>query len=367
MTSTGFPTIDDHKSTAAHPGRATTLWRRWKPWLGRGFWLVGLCLAGVLIWLALRQYSLSEIGRAITAVPTTSILLALGFAAASYTCLTLSDVISLRYVGHRLPYRAVALASFVSLSIGHSVGLSGLSSGAIRYRFYRRRGVHLAELARLTLMCGMTVLLGLVALAIAPLASRPELTTRLLGSAGLGYGLASVGLALVLGYWLLAWRRTGPLKVWRWQVEVPSIGMAVGQTAVGAVNFALVSACLYALVRTAGPISYLDLVAIFVIANVATLVSHVPGGVGVIESIVILLLPGEAVVGPVLLFRFVYFLLPLVIGCVMLAGSEWHARRRGAADRDGSAAASPARTAPRDRESASRPRNAPGRALPETP
>nr|WP_073056162.1 lysylphosphatidylglycerol synthase domain-containing protein [Kaistia soli] len=331
------------------------------------FWLGGLCLAGVLIWLTLRQHSLADIVSAIAAVPAGSILFALVFAAASYACLTLSDVIALRYIGHRLPYRAVALASFVSLSIGHSVGLAGLSSGAIRYRFYRRRGVHLAEIARLTVMCGMTVAFGLVALAILPLASRPELTARLLGSAGLGYALAAAGVVLVLGYWLLAWWRTGPVTLWRWQVEVPSLGMAVGQTVVGAVNFAIVSACLYVLVRTAGSVSYLDLVAIFVIANIATIVSHVPGGVGVIEGVVILLLPGEAVVGPVLLFRLVYFLLPLLMGCALLAGAEWRARRRGDADRGEDAAASRAQTGLRDRESASRRRNAPGQGLPEMP
>lgn len=336
-----------------------------KRWIMRAFWLLGLVAAGVLVWLTLRNYSLGEIVAAMKAVPPASIALALLFAAASYATLTLSDRIALRHLGHRIRYPSVALASFVSLSIGHTVGFSGLSSGAIRYRFYRRHGVHLADLAKLTALCGLTVALGLLSLSIAPLLMHGELSARLLGSATLGRTVAALAALAVAVYLLLAWR-FGGRTITRWKIGVPHLRTAVAQTLVGAVNFALVSACLFVLVRTAGDVDYLDVAAIFVLANIATLVTHVPGGIGVIESVVILLLPGEAVVGPVLLFRIVYFLVPLAIGAVLLAVTELAAARARDGDTRRDGAANPARTAPRDRESASPRRNERGPASPGT-
>jgi len=346
-------------TAAARPSRSSRTEARRKPrinpvlkrWIMRAFWLLGLVAAGVLVWLTLRNYSVSDILAAMKAVPPSSIALALLFAAASYATLTLSDRIALRHLGHRIRYPAIALASFVSLSIGHTVGFSGLSSGAIRYRFYRRHGVHLADLAKLTAICGLTVALGLLSLSIAPLLMHGDLSARLLGSATLGRTVAALAAVAVATYLLLAWR-FGGRTITRWKIGIPHIRTAVAQTLVGAVNFALVSACLFVLVRTAGDVDYLDVAAIFVLANIATLVTHVPGGIGVIESVVILLLPGEAVVGPVLLFRIVYFLVPLAIGAALLAVTELAAARAPGGDRPRDGAASPARTAPRDRETA---------------
>ena len=76
-----------------------------------------------------------------TAIPWTRLLAAGGFAAASYVCLTGFDALGVRYAGRPLAYGRVALASFTALSIGHNLGFAALSSGAVRYRFYRRWGL----------------------------------------------------------------------------------------------------------------------------------------------------------------------------------------------------------------------------------
>jgi hypothetical protein len=99
---------------------------------------------------------------------------ALGWAAASYFCLTFNDWIALRYVERPLSYRSAAITSFIALSFGHNVGFAALSSGAIRYHFYSRRGLDGSEVAKLIVFCGTTIFLGMFVLGAFALLIRPD-------------------------------------------------------------------------------------------------------------------------------------------------------------------------------------------------
>ena len=131
-------------------------------------------LAGYLLYGTLSQYSYDEIRESVTAIPLLRLAGALGFAAASYVCLTGFDYLGVLYAGKRLAYPRVALASFCGLSIGHNVGIAALSSGAVRYRFYSRWGLTAEDITKVVLLCGMTVGLGLVSLAAVGLCLRPR-------------------------------------------------------------------------------------------------------------------------------------------------------------------------------------------------
>src|SRR5690606_20553175 len=141
-------------------GTTRPLWRRWQTWAV----LAAVTLAGFLLYRTLSRYSMEELVASVAAVPMARLLGAAGFAAASYLCLTGFDFLALRYVGRPLPYPRVALASFISLSIGHNIGVAFLSSGAVRYRFYSRWGLGAADIAKVILFCGVTVGLGLATL-----------------------------------------------------------------------------------------------------------------------------------------------------------------------------------------------------------
>lgn len=304
-------------------GRPATAARRFVPPLVA---LAAVALAGFLLHRTLRRYDLAEIVASVAAVPAPRLALAGAFAAASYLCLTGFDALAVRYVGRPLPYRRVALASFAALSIGHNIGLAALSSGAIRYRFYARWGLSAGEIAKVILFCATTVALGLAVLAGAALLFRPDLAQEVTGlgrPAVLGLGVA--GPALVAGYLALAALRRGvSLRVGRrWSLEPPGLPIAAAQVAVGALNFAMVAACLHQALLAARPgLTYAGVAAIYVIADVASIVSHVPGGLGVIESVVLLLLPQAGVIGALVVFRVVYFLVPLGLGSLLLALAE---------------------------------------------
>ena len=272
-------------------------------------------LAAFLLWRLSRQYSLDEVLEAVAAIPVSRLLLAVGFAASSYLCLTGFDWLAVRYVGRPLPWRKCALASFIALSIGHNVGVAALSSGAVRYRFYSRWGLSGEEVVKIVMFCALTVALGLMILGGAALLLSPDLAsdyTRLPRSVVLVVGGTCLGIAAAyLALSFFDWR---PVRVWKYAIEVPPFRLALGQAIIGPLNFALVAASLYQGIAAVKDVSYTAVAASYVIANVTGLISHVPGGLGVIESVILFLLGGGQVIGAVLVFRIVYFLLPLVLG-----------------------------------------------------
>ncbi|MFE1597773.1 lysylphosphatidylglycerol synthase domain-containing protein [Methylobacterium sp. ID0610] len=303
--------------------------------------VLSVALGAYLLYRTLSGYSYADLAAAVEAIPNTRLLVAGAFAAGSYLCLTLGDWLALRAIGRPLPYRTVVVAAFVALGVGHSIGLSGLSSGAIRYRFYSRHGLSLAESAKMVVFCGLTVALGLMALGAGALLLQPRLAQDI---TGLGRGaVIAVALSCLAGvglYLAASAVRRRPLRFRRWSIALPPWPLALAQVAVGSVNFALVSACLHQVLAAVADVAYLGVASVFVIANAAVLVTNVPGGVGVIESVVVHLLPKTDVIGPLLAFRFVYFLVPLALGLLVFAGAEVVFRREDA--RGGPRTVSPA-------------------------
>jgi uncharacterized membrane protein YbhN (UPF0104 family) len=288
--------------------------------------------AAALLYRTLSQFSAEELSAAIRKVSASRLAAAAACAAGSYFCLTWFDWLGLRYVGKPLPYRRAALASFVSLSIGHNIGLAGLSSGAIRYRFYRRWGLSLAEIARLVVFSGVTVALGLVTLGGIALLARPRLAVEIIGIDAAGVTALGIAcLAVDLLYLGMAALRLGPLRFRRWTLDIPTLRLALAQIAIGSVNYAFVAGCLYNAMADISGAPYLSVATVYVLANTAALIAHVPGGVGVIETVVSVLLPDNPTVAAVLVFRAVYYLIPLLLGGLIFALVElyWRGRARG--------------------------------------
>src|SRR3990170_3534660 len=172
-----------HVANVASSGNAAATGRKrnWSRWFAPvlGMALVGL--ATFLLYRTLSRYSRDEIVASLAGIPPSHIAFAILFAAASYLSLTGFDWLALRYVGQKLPYPKVALASFCSLSLGHNIGFAALSSGAIRYRFYTRWGATAGDVAKIIVFCGLTVGWGLAVLGGCAILLRPELAARITG------------------------------------------------------------------------------------------------------------------------------------------------------------------------------------------
>jgi len=309
-----------------------SVWLRWQKPIKLAGTAAVLALTAYLLWRALRPYSLAELGAAVAAIPAARLMAAGGFAAASYFCLTFFDYLALRYVGAPLAYRRAALASFCSLSLGHTLGLAGVSSGAVRYRFYSRWGLSGEQVAKLIVFCGVTVALGHLALAGGALLADPSLGERALRlDATAVRAVALVCLALPVLYLVAAALVRGRLSLFGRSVAMPAFRLALAQVAVAIVNFACVAACMWQALAAISEAGYPEVAGAYAAANAATMLTHAPGGLGVVETVVQRLLPQSDLIGGLLVYRLIYFLAPLAIGSVTLLVTEIVFRRRAGA------------------------------------
>ncbi len=310
---------------------------RVQTWLQR---LLGPALSIALFLVALgvlhhtlAKYAYGDIVAALRQTPIRQIAQALALTACSYVVLTGYDLLAIRYVEQSLPVVKVGFAAAVSYAFSNTIGLSVLTSGSLRYRLYSSWGLSPLEIAKIVLFCALTLWVGLLALAggvltFAPLQLPAQLHLPFANSRLPGMTM----LAVAVGYWLLTLLRRRPLQVRDWTLDIPRPGLALLQVLVGALDWLLAGAILYVLLPPIG-IKFGYFLGCFLLAQTAGLISHVPGGLGVFESVILLMLPGRAgaadVFGALLAYRLIYYLLPLALATVGLGlyESRYHAYR----------------------------------------
>src|SRR5512143_794132 len=172
-----------------------------------------------------------------------------------------------------------------------------------------------------TLWLGLLFVGGL-ALIAQPAALPAQMNLPFISARSLGVAF----LAVVCGY--VGWSafRSKPVAILHREIELPSASLSAQQIALSSLDWLLAGSVLYVLLPEFPGLSFPAFIGIFILAQVAGLVSQVPGGLGVFETVVILLLPtGSAApqtFGALLLYRGIYYLLPLIIAAVMMGAYE---------------------------------------------
>ncbi|MBF0375723.1 MAG: UPF0104 family protein, partial [Alphaproteobacteria bacterium] len=300
-------------------------WRRLLGPLGALFSILVFAGALHLLHRALAGFGPGDVLARLSAIPTWALAASALFTLGSYLALGGFDWLALRFVGRPVGLARTLLVSFISHAISHNMGFAALTGGGIRYRMYAASGLTLGDVAAVVMFCGVTFLLGASALAAGALileADRLEPVLGLPADLSRAAGLAVV--AALIG-WLWWGRISRPLRVWRWSLVVPRPATTLAQIAVAAADLALAAAALHVLLPPEANISYPAFIGLYVVANLGGVAAHVPGGLGVFETVIVLLLPEaapDAVLGALLVFRMIYHLAPLAIGAVMLAVNE---------------------------------------------
>ena len=120
-----------------------------------------IAVAVVVLVRMLRDIDVDEVIAALKATEPRHIAAAALFVAGGYFTLTFYDWFALRTIGrNEIPYRIAALAGFTSYSIGHNIGATVFTGGAVRYRIYSAYGLDAVEVAKICFVAGLTFWLG---------------------------------------------------------------------------------------------------------------------------------------------------------------------------------------------------------------
>lgn len=311
-----------------------------------GSFLVLLIFLGAVWLLAkeLRHYTFQEIVSHIRNTSARQIAAAIGLTVLSYVILVGYDFLAVLFVGQKLSLAKIALASFAGYAFSYNFGAT-LAGTSIRYRLYAGWDVPALKIVKLLVILGLTFWFGLFFLAgflflLTPLKIPRELLDDLNAQ---GAGLESwvqllttnfrivgvVLLVLALGYIALAAVFHGRLRLFGKDIPVPPLGLTVYQYAIASADFVVAAAVLWVLLPPMDNTDFTRVMGVYILAYVAEVLTHVPGGWGVFELPLIYLLPADRgqLFAAVLLFRVIYRLVPVLIAALLFGFNELVLRR----------------------------------------
>lgn len=276
-----------------------------------------------LLFRVLGRYDTHEIIGALQKLGTVDVLLAVLFTVLSFAFLSLGEFAALTHAGQKVGIRRIVRTTVAAIGIGHAIGLAALSSGAVRYRMYRRAGVHLADLGKVMVFAGLTVMVGMMAVGGIAMLARPGAIAELLGWDVLPVRAIGVALlALTAGYVGLCALHLRAIRIKKVSLALPGWRLALVQLVAGSGNYAAIAACLYACLRAFADTDYPTVATLYVGADATALIGHVPGGWGVLEYVMTAALDQPHLIAGVLVFRTIYYLVPLFVGLAVFAYDE---------------------------------------------
>jgi uncharacterized membrane protein YbhN (UPF0104 family) len=329
-------------------GLLTALRRGFKEWVG---WKrVGIAASLLIIGFAittlvrtLRGVDTGVILIALTEIPPAHIALAALCVTGAFCTLTFYDFFALRTIGKKhVPYRIAALTSFTSYTIGHNIGATVFTGGAIRFRIYSDYGLSAIDVAKICFLSGLTFWLGNtfvlgIGMAWHPWAASamdqlPPAVNRLIAIGG----IAAIAAYLV---WLTVGDERRELGQNGWKVVLPSARLTLLQILIGVVDLGFCAMAMYLLMPAQPGIDFVSLAVVFILATLLGFASHAPGSIGVFDAAMLVALPEfgrEQLLATLVVFRILYFLIPFSISVTIMGWRElwlnvmvpWQERRR---------------------------------------
>ena len=281
----------------------------------------------MVLYRMLRDIDGEEVVGALKATTWHQILLAGLFVAAGYFTLTFYDLFALRTIGRGdVPYRVAALAGFTSYSVGHNVGASVFTGGAVRYRIYSAWGLTAIDVAKICFVAGLTFWLGnatVLGLGIAYVPQAASAIDQL--PAWVNRARALAILLVLVAYVVWVWRHPRQIGRSNWQVTLPNGPLTLLQIGIGIVDLACCAFAMYMLMPDEPHIGFVTLSVIFVSATLLGFASHAPGGIGVFDAAMLVALwqfDRENVLAGLLLFRLIYYIVPFALSLLILGVRE---------------------------------------------
>lgn len=299
--------------------------------------LVGVAVFVAALWVlhdALRAYHYRDLLAAISRLPWSAVWLSLALTAAGYLVLTGYDLLALHHIGATMRLPGIATTAFIANALGNNVGNTLIAGAAVRYWIYTFHGLSAEQIARVAVMCSLGFWLGFGCLAGILFTFDPGELPAALRLDGLAMRPLGVGLLVATATYLALCAHGRPLRIGRHRFQLPSPWLSLGQIGIASLDLCLMSAALYVLLPSAVDLPFTHCVTAVLVALVAGNVSLVPGGLGVFESAMVVMLAPRVgtleLTSALLAFRGLYFIVPLfvAVGVAAMGGGMGGFSRR---------------------------------------
>jgi phosphatidylglycerol lysyltransferase len=299
--------------------------------------VLSLILFAAAVWLLhneLKVYHLRDILHAFNSIPGVHLWSAAGLTILSYAVMTGYDLLAMRYIHYQLSYSKIGLASFIGYAFSNNIGMSMIAGASVRYRLYSAWGLSALQVTLVVAFCTLTLWLGFFTLGGAVfLIDPPRIPAAIHLPLASPRAIGLIMLALVVGFGVVAFFRKTAMSIRGWNIPLPSVNLLLCQLIIAALDWILASLVLFVLLAPGTETSYPEFLAVFLLAQLAGLVSQVPGGLGVFEMVIVLMLsarlPANQIFGTLLGYRALYYWLPLAAAALLLGLQEiLHKRER---------------------------------------
>ncbi len=286
-----------------------------------------LAVAAFVLWRAIHGLSPGQILAVIARWSPARIAIALGLVACGYGLLATNEQFALRWAGAKVPLRDGLLASFITYAFANNLGMGVLMGGALRAGVYTRHDVGLTQVAQLTFYGLMTFSMGAAALCGFSFLNAPgQAFAALALSEPVGRAIGWLLVAAPCAYILACLFVRHSITLFGRTIQLPSPLLALAQLGFGICDVGVNAAIVWTLLGSAAP-RYATFLGGYLVSVVAGLVSGVPGGVGVFESVMLTLLPGvdpASMTAALLGYRLFFYLVPLSVAAFALFWRRSH-------------------------------------------
>ena len=289
--------------------------------------IIIIAIASVVLYRKLQNINVSKVLTAMATIEYRDVAIAALFVAAGYFTLTFYDLFALRTIGRKdVPYRTAALAGFTSYSIGHNVGASVFTGGAVRYHIYSGWGLDAVEVAKICFIAGLTFWLGNIAVLGFGFAYHPQAASHIdLLPTWVNRALGIAALIALAIYVSWVWRIPRVIGRQTWEVRLPNGPLTLLQIAIGIIDLTCCALAMYMLVPNEPYMQFIDVAVIFIAATLLGFASHSPGGLGVFDAAMLIALSeydAEGLLAALLIFRLLYYIIPFALALATLGIRE---------------------------------------------
>ncbi len=291
--------------------------------------VIGIGAVVLSLWLLFRELqglSLADVETAFAAIPASRWGLAVVFTLVAYLALAWYDRIALFHLGFTLSWRFISAVSFTTYALSHNIGMSMFSGAMVRYRAYSTKGLTITDVGVLVAFCSFTFALGTILLGGLVLVFEPGIVQRLFQIEPLVARLVGVAMLLFVALYVGgAALHLKPLVIGRLTLVYPRLNIAARQLLAGPLELMGAAGIIWCALPVGHNPGFFIVLGVFLASFSAALLSHAPGGLGVLELVFVTALPDtprQDVIAALLVFRLLYLVIPLLLGIVAVVVFE---------------------------------------------